>query len=832
MKHTAYLCALLLAFVSLTLRAADRVGNCLSYRQEGRAVTFLLNDSSAVQLRLCSPSVVRVWFAPDGRFQRSNPSFAVVEEDLEDVGDIRVDEQNACYEIFTAKLRIRVGKAPFRLQVFDKYQKLLFSDHADRGHLSDGQRKTEYKTLRRDEHFFGLGEKTGPLDRRGEAYKMWNSDQPCYSTVEDPLYKSIPFFLSSYRYGIFVDNTYKSEFKFGTESRDYYSFEVPGGQMVYYFIFGRDYKDIIRQYVALTGKPIMPPRWALGFAQSRGLLTNEKLTREIAQGYRQRGIPCDIIYQDIGWTEYLQNFEWRPGNYDNPRKMLADLKEMGFKVVVSQDPVVSQANRAQWQEADSLGYFVTDTLTGKTYDMPWPWGGNCGVVDFTRPGVADWWGELQQKPLDDGVAGFWTDMGEPAWSNEDQTERLTMKHYLGMHDEMHNVYGLTWDKVVKEQFEKRNPDRRIFQMTRAAFAGLQRYTFGWTGDCGNADDVNQGWGQMANQIPVLLSAGLGIIPFTTCDISGYCGDITDYPGTAELYTRWVQLGAFTPLSRIHHEGNVAVEPWLFGPEAERDATAAIRLKYSLLPYIYTYARQAHDTGLPIMRPLFLEYPQDAETFRTDAQFMFGAELLVAPVVKKGARTKNVYLPEGTWIDYHDKRTEYAGEQWTTVDAPLSVIPLFVRRGSIIPRMPVPDYTDQHPACPLTFEVFPAAAGGEARFSLYEDEGTDQGYLRGEYVRTPVSCRTESEGYVIEVGRREGGSFRAPGPRNFFFSVYVDKEQAPRQVWLDGRKLKKVKEAKLDAGADTDFQTAVWCVTDDGCRLRLPDDGLPHVLELR
>ena len=147
-------------------------------------------------------------------------------------------------------------------------------------------------------------------------------------------------------------------------------------------------------------------------------------------------------------------------------------------------------------------------------------------------------------------------------------------------------------------------------------------------------------------------------------------------------------------------------------------------------------------------------------------------------------------------------------------------------------MPVPDYTDQHPACPLTFEVFPAAAGGEARFSLYEDEGTDQGYLRDEYVRTPVSCRTESEGYVIEVGRREGGSFRAPGPRNFFFSVYVDKEQAPRQVWLDGRKLKKVKEAKLDAGADTDFQTAVWCVTDDGCRLRLPDDGQPHVLELR
>ena len=166
--------------------------------------------------------------------------------------------------------------------------------------------------------------------------------------------------------------------------------------------------------------------------------------------------------------------------------------------------------------------------------MPWPWGGNCGVVDFTLPAVADWWGAYQQKPIDDGIAGFWTDMGGPAWSNEEQTERLVMKHHLGMHDEIHNVYGLTWDKVVKEQFEKRNPNRRVFQMTRAAFAGLQRYTFGWTGDCGNGDDVTQGWGQMANQIPVLLSAGLGIIPFTTCDITGYCGDIEDYPAMAEL----------------------------------------------------------------------------------------------------------------------------------------------------------------------------------------------------------------------------------------------------------------------------------------------------------
>ena len=469
MKKYIFLFFAVCAF-SVYANAQNRTGDCTSYTSDDRSVTFYLNDSSAIQLRLCSQSTVRIWFSPDGSFQRNNPSFAVVNEDLEDVGTVHVDEQNACYEIFTPKLRIRVNKSPFNLQIFDKYQKLLFSDYADKGHISNGQRKLEYKTLRRDEHFFGLGEKTGKLDRRGEAYKMWNSDKPCYSTVEDPLYKSIPFFMSSYRYGIFLDNTYKTEFKFGTESRDYYSFEAPGGEMIYYFIFGKDYKEIMKQYVDLTGKPIMPPKWALGFAQCRGLLTSEKLSYEIAEGYRKRGIPCDVIYQDIGWTQYLQDFEWRKGNYENPKKMLADLKDMGFKVVVSQDPVISQANKRQWEEADRLGYLVKDSTNGRSYDMPWPWGGNCGVVDFTLPAVADWWGAYQQKPIDDGIAGFWTDMGEPAWSNEEQTERLVMKHHLGMHDEIHNVYGLTWDKVVKEQFEKRNPNRRVFQMTRAAFA--------------------------------------------------------------------------------------------------------------------------------------------------------------------------------------------------------------------------------------------------------------------------------------------------------------------------------------------------------------------------
>ena len=544
--------------------------------------------------------------------------------------------------------------------------------------------------------------------------------------------------MSSYHYGIFFDNTYKTGFDFGSKTEEYYSFEAPDGEFVYYFIYGKDYKEIQQQYISLTGKPIMPPKWAFGFAQSRGMYTREDQALEIASEFRKRQIPCDIIYQDIGWTQGLQDFEWRKGNYSNPKAMLQTLEKQGFKMIVSQDPVISQANKKQWEEADRLGYLVKDKRTGKSYDMPWPWGGNCGVVDFTIPAVADWWGAYQQKPLNDGVRGFWTDMGEPAWSNEEDIDRLNMQHHIGTHAEIHNIFGLTWDKVVKEQFEKHNPNKRVFQMTRAAYAGLQRYTFGWTGDSGNGSDVLNGWAQMANQVAVGISAGLGGIPFWTTDISGYCGDITDYPAMAELYTRWMQFGVFNPLSRAHHEGNNSVEPWMFGEIAEKNAKTAIELKYQLFPYLYTYARKAHDTGLPIVRGLFMEYPDDENVVKIDDEFLCGRELLVAPVLKKGERVKKVYLPDGEWIDFNNKQTVYLGGQTIAYQAPLTTIPIFVKKGSIIPQIPVMQHLDERTDYPLFIHVFPNYEDENASFELYEDEGNNQDYLKDIYSKTLFS----------------------------------------------------------------------------------------------
>ena len=759
-------------------RLGARTGDC--EKISGKEYVFAAGKDAKVNLRFCSPSIVRIEYAFDGQFIGQAPTPAVISDDIADVS-ILLEQDGSAYDIHTGALRLVVEPDPFCIKVYDNYQTMLVSD-VPGGYRKEADRIICTKNFARNESIFGLGEKGGLLERRGGVYTMWNSDKPCYCIDEDPLYKSIPFFLSSRRYGIFFDNSWRTTFDFSR--RDSYTFEADGGAMVYYIIAGEDYKDILRQYICLTGNPVMPPVWALGFSQCRGLYTWQKQALEVAWRFRSLEIPCDVIYQDIGWTQNLQDFAWRKDHYSSPRAMLDTLHSLGFHMVVSQDPVISQKNAAQWRQADSLGLLAKDSRTGASYDMPWPWGGRCGVVDFTNPDAAKWWGDWQQKPIDDGVDGFWTDMGEPAWSNEEEKDRLYMQHYAGPHAAIHNVYGLYWDRVVTEEFNRRNPDRRLFQMTRAAFSGMQRYCFSWTGDSGDARRMSDSWEQFAYQIPMMLSAGLGGVPFITGDITGYCGAIEDYSEVSELYVRWMQFGLFTPLSRAHHEGDTAVEPWMFSPEAMAAAKKAIELKYTLLPYIYTCAREAYDTGVPIMRAMFLEFPEDRECRRTDMQFMFGPSLLVAPVVEKGARTRELYLPKGRWYDWYDG-TVYEGGRYVTVPAPLDKTPLFVKEGCMVPTGPVVQNTAEAKGAPLVIRCYPKD-GETVSCTLYEDDGISLGYARGEFARTTFSCTKEDRKYTVGYSSESFGGFPVPAHSGIKMQFPGKKAKC---VQVNGKKVK-------------------------------------------
>jgi alpha-glucosidase len=396
-------------------------------------------------------------------------------------------------------------------------------------------------------------------------------------------------------------------------------------------------------------------------------------------------------------------------------------------------------------------------------------------------------------------------MGEPAWSNEESTERLYMKHHAGMHDEIHNVYGLAWDKVVTEEFEKRNPDKRIFQMTRAGYAGLHRYTFGWSGDSGNGSNVNNGWSRLANQVQVAQSAGMGLIPFWSCDISGYCGDIKDYNELAELYVRWLQFGVFNPISRAHHEGNNAVEPWLFGEEAERISKKAIELKYQLFPYWYKYAREAHDTGVPLIRAMILQYPDDAEAMRAESQFMLGEELLVAPVVEKGAVSKRIYFPEGEWMVFGDVARKFKGGQWVDFPVTLETIPIFVRSGSVIPTMPVMQFIHQREHFPVTFNLY-LTQSGKSVFTLYEDDGITNAYKKDEAAYTVLSTEQGAGKTVIAVESLVKGNYKMV-TRNVLLR-FAGKSK-PSSVILAGKKLKSTTPGKLMESIESEFDEASW-----------------------
>lgn len=367
-------------------------------------------------------------------------------------------------------------------------------------------------------------------------------------------------------------------------------------------------------------------------------------------------------------------------------------------------------------------------------------------------------------------------------------------------------------------------------MTRSAYAGLQRYTFGWTNDCGNGNDVLEGWAQMENQVALGLSGGLGGIPFWTTDISGYCGDITDYPAMAELYTRWMQFGIFCPLSRAHHEGDNAVEPWLFGEVAEKNAKAAIELKYQLFPYLYTYSRIAHDTGLPITRALFMEYPNDLAAISIDNQFIYGSELLVAPVLKKGERVKKVYLPDGEWIDFNDKKTVYLGGQTVAYRAPLGVIPIFVKKGAIVPMMPVMQYIHEQKDYPLLVHIFPNYEDENTSFELYEDEGINLDYLKDIASRTTFQCTTTAKGYTTAIDPKDNG-FIQSDKRNLVLIYHL--EARPASVHIGNAVIDSVEEEVITQKMNTKQESMGWPWNEktQECWVLIPDRRIERIIQI-
>lgn len=704
-----------------------------------------------VRITVFNDSTVRVRVAPQGNFPNDS-SWAVVAAPQPSA--VQVDDFKNELRLTAGNMKVIVRKSPLLIRFADAAGRELLDDESSLPMAFDGPRVRVWKKMPADENYYGLGDKTGPMNRRNRAFTMWNTDVFGWGESTDPMYKAFTFFMGLRKgtaYGIFFDNTYRSSFDFGKESPGYFSFGADGGELNYYFFAGPDPKKVVEQYTALVGRSPLPPLWSLGYQQSRYSYYPEARAREIASTLREKKFPADVLYFDIDYQQGNAPFTINREHFPHFEQMIADLRTQGFRTVLITDLHIKKDSGHGYAPYDSG--IKNDVFIKKPDGSPFVgvvWPGESVFPDFTLTRARDWWGTLYKDFVGMGVAGFWNDMNEPAlFERADKTMPLDTLHRLDDgttldHRAIHNVYGMENVRATYEGLRKLQPDERPFVLTRAAYSGTQRYAATWTGDNSST------WNHLNMSTPMLLSLGLCGYSMAGDDIGGFAGS-----PTADLLTRWFEVGALNPIYRDHTaKGTLDQEPWVHGPQHEAIRRHYVELRYKLLPYIYTLVEESSRTGLPFMRPVFLDYPQAEDFYGNNRDFLFGSDLFVAPVTTEMVDAEEVQLPPGDWYDYWTAQ-KLSSKVKITLHPALEEMPLYVRAGAIIPTQPLVQNTGEIPAGPLQLRVY---AGDSCHGSLYEDDGHTFAYQRGELLRVNYSCQASSASITV-MSATEKSSFR-------------------------------------------------------------------------
>ena len=784
----------------------------VSATRTARGVSLACADGATVTLTVLAPDLVRVRTLFAGQPAAPDHSWAVARTDWP-AAAWQLAEAPDAITLTTAELAVVIHRDPLLIEFREAATgRLINRDERPMARDPKSGRLAAAKQLGFDEHFYGLGEKTAHLDRRRSRFVMWNSDTPGYVEGTDPIYQSIPFYLGwedGRAYGLFYDNAHRTTFDLGQSGQESAAYEAEGGVLDYYFFHGPSLKKIIGRYTELTGRMPLPPLWALGHQQSRYSYYPDTMVEQVAAQYRAHHLPLDVIHLDIHYMDAYRVFTWNKDRFPDPARLAKKLGEQGVRLITIVDPGV------KYQPADPAApgknYSVYDEGLAKDYFLRrqdgslyigevWP--GKAVFVDYTKEDARRWWGEQLRALTGRGVAGIWTDMNEPSdfLDKSGETQKDVVFDDLGaksLYAQNRNTFALNMARATYEGLQRLQPDRRPFVITRAGYAGIQRYAITWIGDS------NATFDQLALSVPMFASMGLSGQPFVGADTPGFIGR-----GDGELLVRAYQVSAFTPFCRNHTAVDIYDhEPWRFGVPYENMVRAALELRYRLLPFLYTTLEEAHRTGVPLFRPLLLEFQQDYTALNLDNQFMVGAALLAAPVVHANERARDVYLPAGRWYDYWTGAALDTTGDLRRVDAPLERIPLFVRGGSIVPSTIAMSHTGEKPWNPLRFDVYPDAKGA-ATGSLYEDDGASPAYLQGAFHRTTLSLAGRRLTFGVE------GNYQPPS-RNF--EVFLHQTPVVHEVLLDGRPL----------------EAANWSRDESGTlSVRFKDNGQPLVVEFR
>ena len=728
----------------------------ISCKKDVDTFYFTSENNVVLQVTVQRDSVLRFRYTTKSIFEKDF-SYAITKYASKGFNHLEITENDESYIISTSKLICKVSKIDMRKSIFDaKDEKLICEDelgfHWEESYDFGGDIVKMSKVSQDSEGYYGLGDKPVDINLKGKRFENWVTDSYAFKKSSDPIYKTIPFYIGLHHkkaYGVFFDNSFRSFFDFCGERRNITSFWAQGGEMNYYFIYGPEMSDVVSKYTDLTGKPQqLPALWALGYHQCKWSYYPENKVKEITKKFRDLKIPCDAIYLDIDYMDGFRCFTWNKEHFPDPKKMVKELADDGFKTIVIIDPGIKIDNEySVFKEGLEKDYFC------KRADGPYMkgkvWPGECYFPDFTNPEVREWWSDLFKELIEEiGVKGVWNDMNEPAVMEvPNKTFPDDVRHdYDGnpcSHRKAHNVYGMQMARATYQGLKKFSYPKRPFVITRAAYSGTQRYTSTWTGD----NVATWEHLSIANiQAQRLCMSGFS---FVGSDIGGF----TEQPN-GELYARWIQLGIFHPFCRTHSSGDHGdQEPWTFGNNITDIVRKFIEIRYQLLPYLYTAFWRYANEGVPILKSLVLYDQNDPHTHYRNDEFVFGEKILVCPVTEANAKGRRMFFPEGYWYNYWN--SEYIeGGQELWVDADLDSMPIFVKEGAIIPKYPIQQYVGEKKIDELTLDVY--YKKGKEKSELYDDAGDGFDYKKGRFSLRTFSLVGKSDELIIQ--QHKSGKF--------------------------------------------------------------------------
>ncbi len=726
-------------------REYSHVARLRRYRRiEGGARFVVLTNEDEeliLDLRFVAPQVLRVRLYRPG--EEPPPTSPMLVERARRAPKVAVRSAAGTVTLTTSALEVQVNREPFGYGVFDRRDRRVFAqqvaDYALRafvafplGYSRDAEGRAAFHEsfeLEPDEHLFGLGEHFGPLDRRGQRLISWSRD-PLLTNTTSLTYLNVPFLLSSCGYGVFVHHASKIVYELGFPSTIAGSFRVEDPYLDYFVIYGPGPKQILARYADLTGRAPVPPLWSFGVWMSRCRYENRPEVERVVERMRELGIPMDVVHLDPTWLAVRRHrlldgcdFEWNHEDFPDPEGLVRWLAERGVKLSLWENPYVYR-DTEMFREGVENGYFARspDGRPSPSQDNP----SENVVTDFTNPEAVRWWQDKHLPLLRMGVATFKTDYGEGV-----RPDALFADGRSGA--QVHNLLPLLYNRAVFEVIRQERGEAIVFG--RSGYAGSQRYPINWTGD------AQCTFGGMAGALRSGLSLSLSGIAFWSHDIGGFAStpwfDLPD----PTLYIRWAQFGLLSSHSRFH--GVRPREPWEFGDDAVRIVRDFARLRYRLLPYLWAWAHEASRSGVAVVRPMYLEFPDDPYTPHLDHQYMLGPSLLVAPVLNEEGRCR-VYLPAGRWYDFWDG-SALEGPCHLDLSVPLDRIPLYVRDDSIIPFAPEQDFVGQRPWDRLRLDV---RVGSRAQLSLRAPEGRVE--ASAQRTRGGVRLDLRASGQRIEV----------------------------------------------------------------------------------